>query len=447
MASRITNLLSYGQQRSPRYTSYPTAPHFHDGVNGAVYGDWLDTLDRGKPVSLYVHVPYCKSLCWYCGCNTRATTSEGPIEAYLKVLLKELTLVADRLPGRMTVSHLALGGGTPAILRPDQMDRLMAAIRDRFDFVENAELAIEIDPRHFTRDDAQALARNGFTRASTGVQSFDPAVQRAINRIQPYELVEAAFNRLRDVGVMKINADLLYGLPLQTADSARASAEAAAALNPDRLAVFGYAHVPHMKSHQRLIKDEDLPGAKARLTQADAMERALMDCGYALIGIDHYAHPDDPMTRALDTGTLRRNFQGYTTDKADTLIALGASAIGRAPQGYVQNRSDVRSWMQDVEAGRLPIGKGVQLTREDAMRAAIIEQVMTYLRVDPEAVGAFHGLPTPSANLDDLMRSGVVAVESGVITVNPAYRPLARLVAAAFDGYLATGAARHSVSV
>lgn len=447
MASRITNLLSYGQQRSPRYTSYPTAPHFHEGVTGTVYGEWLDTLDRGKPVSLYLHVPYCKSLCWYCGCNTRATTSEGPIEAYLKVLLKELELVADRLPGRMTVSHLALGGGTPAILSPAQMDRLMAAIRERFDFVEDAEIAIEIDPRHFTRDDAQALARNGFTRASTGVQSFDPAVQRAINRIQPYELVEAAFNRLRDAGVMKINADLLYGLPLQTADSARASAEAAAALNPDRMAVFGYAHVPHMKSHQRLIKDEDLPGAKARLTQADAMERALIECGYALIGIDHYARPDDPMTKALDTGTLRRNFQGYTTDKADTLIALGASAIGRAPQGYVQNRSDVRRWMQDVEAGRLPVGKGVQVTREDAMRAAIIEQVMTYLRVDPEAVAACHGLTAPRADLDDLMRSGVVAVESGVITVNPAYRPLARLVAAAFDGYLATGAARHSVSV
>ncbi|WP_440958082.1 oxygen-independent coproporphyrinogen III oxidase [Oceanicaulis sp. LC35] len=447
MASRITNLLSYGQQRSPRYTSYPTAPHFHEGVTGAVYGDWLDMLDRGKAISLYIHVPYCKSLCWYCGCNTRATTSEGPIEAYLKVLLKELELVADRLPGRMKVSHLALGGGTPAILSPDQMGRLMAAIRNRFDFVDSAEIAIEIDPRHFTKEDAQELARNGFTRASTGVQSFDPAVQRAINRIQPYELVEASFNRLREAGVMKINADLLYGLPLQSAASARASAEAAAALNPDRLAVFGYAHVPHMKSHQRLIKDEDLPGAKARLEQADAMEHALTECGYALIGIDHYARPDDPMTKALETGTLRRNFQGYTTDKADTLIALGASAIGRTPQGYVQNRSDVRSWMQDVEAGRLPIAKGVEVSREDAMRAAIIEQVMTYLKVDPEAVAACHGLPTPQADLDDLIRSGVVAIEGGVIIVNPAYRPLARLVAAAFDGYLATGAARHSVSV
>ncbi|WP_375550093.1 oxygen-independent coproporphyrinogen III oxidase [Oceanicaulis alexandrii] len=447
MASRINTLLRYGQQRSPRYTSYPTAPHFHAGVDAAVYGDWLDTLDRGKPISLYLHVPYCKSLCWYCGCNTRATTQDGPVEAYLKVLLKELTLVADRLPGRMTVSHLALGGGTPAILNPSQMDRLMSAIRDRFDFVADAELAIEIDPRHFTRDDAKCLARNGFTRASTGVQSFDPAVQRAINRIQPYELVEAAFNRLREAGVMKINADLLYGLPLQTEDSARASAEAAAALNPDRLAVFGYAHVPHMKSHQRLIKDEDLPAAKARLKQADAMEAALIECGYALIGIDHYARPDDPMTRALETGTLRRNFQGYTTDKAETLIALGASAIGQTPQGHVQNKADVRNWMLDVDAGRLPVGKGVAVSREDAMRAAIIEQVMTYLSVDPDAVAACYGLPAPQADLEGLIASGVVTIESGRILVNPAYRPLARLVAAAFDGYLATSEARHSVSV
>ena len=447
MASRINTLLRYGQQRSPRYTSYPTAPHFHAGVDAAVYGDWLDTLDRGKPISLYLHVPYCKSLCWYCGCNTRATTQDGPVEAYLKVLLNELTLVADRLPGRMTVSHLALGGGTPAILNPSQMDRLMSAIRDRFDFVADAELAIEIDPRHFTRDDAQGLARNGFTRASTGVQSFDPAVQRAINRIQPYELVEAAFNRLREAGVMKINADLLYGLPLQTEDSARASAEAAAALNPDRLAVFGYAHVPHMKAHQRLIKDEDLPAAKARLKQADAMEAALIECGYALIGIDHYARPDDPMTRALETGTLRRNFQGYTTDKAETLIALGASAIGQTPHGHVQNKADVRNWMLDVDAGRLPVGKGVAVSREDAMRAAIIEQVMTYLSVDPDAVAACYGLPAPQADLEGLIASGVVTIESGRILVNPAYRPLARLVAAAFDGYLATSEARHSVSV
>lgn len=447
MASRRDTLLKFAEQRSPRYTSYPTAPHFHEGVDARTYGGWLEELDPAAPVSLYVHVPYCRTLCWYCGCNTRATTQDGPVAAYLDVLLKELDLVAARLPGRMTVSHLAMGGGTPAILKPAQIDRLMEAVRARFDFKPGAELSIEIDPRHFSRDDAEGLARNGFTRASTGVQSFDPAVQAAINRVQPYDVVAAAFERLRAAGVAKINADLLYGLPKQTVDSARASAETAAALGADRLAVFGYAHVPHMKSHQNLIKLEDLPGPAARLAQADAMEAALIEDGFRMIGIDHYARPDDPMTRALDAGTLRRNFQGYTTDEADTLIALGASAIGQTPSGYVQNLSDVRRWMLAVGEGGLPVGKGVAVTAEDALRRAIIERVMTDFRVDPAALARAHGLAEPRAGLSALEAAGIVSRIGEEIVVKPAYKPLARLVAAAFDAYLSTGKARHSVSV
>lgn len=447
MASRRDTLLKFAEHRSPRYTSYPTAPHFHDGVTAKTYAGWLDGLDPDAPVSLYLHVPYCRTLCWYCGCNTRATTKTEPVAAYLDVLLKEVALLADRLPARMTVSHLALGGGTPAILTPEQIDRLMAAVRARFDFKPGAEISIEIDPRHFTGEDAAALARNGFTRASTGVQSFDPAVQKAINRVQPYDQVAGAFDLLRAVGVEKINADLLYGLPKQTVESARASAEAAAALGADRLAVFGYAHVPHMKSHQNLILEDDLPGPAERLAQADAMEAALVADGYRMIGIDHYARPDDPMTRALDAGVLRRNFQGYTTDEADTLIALGASAIGQTPSGYVQNAPDVRSWMIAVNEGRLPVAKGVAVTREDALRRAVIERLMTDFRVDPQAIARDHGLDAPQVDLSDLQRAGVVSVEAGVITVNSAYKPLARLAAAAFDAYLQTGKAKHSVSV
>ncbi|MFW5660652.1 MAG: radical SAM protein, partial [Oceanicaulis sp.] len=259
MTSRHDTILAFAARRSPRYTSYPTAPQFHAGVDAATYEGWLEALDPRAPVSLYLHVPYCRTLCWYCGCNTRATTRPEPVAAYFETLLRELSLVADRLPGRMQVSHLALGGGTPAVLSPAQIGRLMAAVRARFDLMAEAEISIEIDPRHFTKDDAAGLAREGFTRASTGVQSFDPAVQAAINRVQPFEVVEAAFNRLREAGVTKINADLLYGLPKQDVASARASAEAAAALSPDRLAVFGYAHVPHFKAHQNLIRTEDLP--------------------------------------------------------------------------------------------------------------------------------------------------------------------------------------------
>ena len=445
--TRRETLLAFAARRSPRYTSYPTAPHFHAGVTGDIYAGWLEQLDPAEPVSLYLHVPYCRSLCWYCGCNTRATTKDAPVSAYLETLLAELALVAERLPARMRLSHLALGGGTPAILKPAQIDQLMGAVRARFDIAPEAELSIEIDPRHFTRDDAEALGRNGFTRASTGVQSFDPAVQAAINRRQPFELVEAAFTRLREAGVTEINADLLYGLPKQTVESARASAEAAAALEPSRLAVFGYAHVPHMMSHQRLIKDAHLPGPEMRIDQADEMERALLGCGYRAIGIDHYALPDDPMTKALEAGGLNRNFQGYTTDHARTLIGLGASAIGGGPSGYVQNITDVRAWSQAVRAGVLPTVKGVAVSAEDAMRRAIIEQVMTYLMVDVDAVAASHGLPAPQADTTELEAAGIVHRDQAQLLVNPAFKPLARLVAAVFDGYLATGPVKHSVSI
>ncbi len=447
MTSRLDTLLAFAARRSPRYTSYPTAPHFHAGVDAETYGRWLERLNPAAPVSLYLHVPYCKSLCWYCGCNTRATTRDEPVAAYLEILLAELAQVADRLPARLTVSHLAFGGGTPAILSPSQIDRVMDAIRSRFDCADDAEITMEIDPRHFTREDAAALARNGFTRASTGVQSFDPAVQAAINRTQPYELVEAAFNRLRQAGVSKINADLLYGLPKQTVESARVSAQAAAALEPSRLAVFGYAHVPHMMAHQRLIKDADLPGPAERIAQHDAMEEALAGSGYAVIGIDHYARPDDPMTKALEAGVLRRNFQGYTTDKAQTMIGLGASAIGENPSGYVQNIADVRAYGQAVADGRLPVHRGVAVDAEDKMRRAIIERIMTDLKVNPAAIAAAHGLPVPQIDVRELRAAGIVHRDGPWLIVDPRFKPLARLLAAAFDGYLAVAEVKHSVSV
>lgn len=450
MTPRQDVLLAFAERRTPRYTSYPTAPHFSEGVDAALYANWLERLDPTAPVSLYMHVPYCRSLCWYCGCNTRATTQRGPVSEYLEDMLTELALVADQLPGRMRISHLALGGGTPAILQPREIDRLMDEVRARFDLLPGAEISIEIDPRHFTRDDAAALGRNGFTRASTGVQSFDPAVQRAINRIQPHELVATAFDRLRAAGVTKINADLLYGLPLQDEASARSSAEAAAALQPDRLAVFGYAHVPHMKAHQNLIRTQDLPGAESRLAQADAMEEALLGHGYEAIGIDHYARPDDEMTLALKAGRLRRNFQGYTTDRADTLIPLGASAIGHTPDGYVQNISNVRDWRLAVEAGRVPVSRGFALDTEDRVRRAVIERLMTDLAVDPAAIAARFGRQAPEADrgaLDELEAAGVIRRAQGRLIVDPEFKPLARLAAAAFDARLKTGAARHSVSV
>ena len=328
-AARRDTLLKFAARHSPRYTSYPTAPHFHAGVTGETVSGWLAGLPEDRPVSLYLHIPYCHTLCWYCGCNTTATQKRSPIAAYVEPLLVEIDRIADRLPARMSVSHLAFGGGTPTILSADDLDRIMERLRARFEIRQDAELSIEIDPRHFDADLARALSRHGFTRASTGIQTFDLKVQKAINRVQSLDVTALAFDRLRENGITEINADVLYGLPYQSVAASEDTALGVVSLEPSRLAVFGYAHVPHMKAHQKLIPDASLPGPAERLAQADRMDEVFRAAGYERIGIDHYARPGDAMAAADRAGTLKRNFQGYTTDTAQTLIGIGASSISR----------------------------------------------------------------------------------------------------------------------
>lgn len=444
---RRDTLLRFAARHSPRYTSYPTAPHFHDGVTGETVAAWLEALPAGDAISLYIHIPYCHTLCWYCGCNTTATQKRAPVAAYVDPLLAEIERIADRLPARMRVSHLAFGGGTPTILTARDLDRIMARIHDRFDLVTGAEISIEIDPREFDTTLAPALAGHGVTRASTGIQTFDLTTQRAINRVQSLDITRRAFDRLREAGITDINADVLYGLPYQTLESSEATAMGVLSLEPTRLAVFGYAHVPHMKAHQRLIPDASLPGPAERLDQADLMDAVFCGAGFERVGIDHYARSDDLLAVASRAGTLRRNFQGYTTDRAETLIGIGASSISRTPLGYAQNHAGVRMWRDSLDKGQLPVARGVALDDEDRMRGAIIEQLMTQLSVDPAAVARAHARPVPEADLGELEAAGIVVRDGTRITVNPDYRPLARLAAAAFDARLAAGSARHSVSV
>lgn len=371
-AARRDTLLKFAARHSPRYTSYPTAPHFHAGVTGETVSGWLAGLPEDRPVSLYLHIPYCHTLCWYCGCNTTATQKRSPIAAYVEPLLVEIDRIADRLPARMSVSHLAFGGGTPTILSADDLDRIMERLRARFEIRQDAELSIEIDPRHFDADLARALSRHGFTRASTGIQTFDLKVQKAINRVQSLDVTALAFDRLRENGITEINADVLYGLPYQSVAASEDTALGVVSLEPSRLAVFGYAHVPHMKAHQKLIPDASLPGPAERLAQADRMDEVFRAAGYERIGIDHYARPGDAMAAADRAGTLKRNFQGYTTDTAQTLIGIGASSISRTPFGYMQNKVSVREWMAALASGELPVARGVEITSEDAFRGAII---------------------------------------------------------------------------
>jgi len=436
------------EAKVPRYTSYPTAPHFHGGVGPDVYRKWLQELDPEAPLSLYLHIPFCDTLCWFCGCHTSVVNNYAPVADYCDLLLKEMALVADALGARRKVSHIHWGGGSPTMLRPADIARLMTATRKLFDVGANAEFAVEIDPRGLTQASVDALAQAGLTRASIGVQDCDPAVQKAINRLQTDQETKAVVEMLRAAGVQSINLDLLYGLPLQTLQSWERTLHFALRLEPDRLAVFGYAHLPSFKKHQALISASQLPDTNMRLCQAELAGQILGAHGYVAVGLDHYAKPTDPMA----AGSLARNFQGYTTDSAAALIGLGVSAIGALPQGYIQNMPAVPLYRACVLENRLPVTRGVVLSAEDRLRRQIIERLMCDLHVDLKQVCAEHGaslsqLGDSLAALQALSARGAVIIDGARITIPAGWRAATRLVCAAFDAYLGSGGARHSVAV
>ena len=444
--------LRYGEERLPRYTSYPTAPHFSPEINSGTYRGWLGTLAPERTASLYLHVPFCRSMCWYCGCHTTITRRETPILDYVALLEREIELVADCLQHQLRVRHVHFGGGTPTVMEPRELERLMAVLRRRFQFEPEAEVAIEIDPRTLTPAMTEALGRTGFTRASLGVQSFDDAVQQAINRIQSVEETARAADALRAAGVRAVNFDLIYGLPYQTIESCIETVEACLPMRPDRFSVFGYAHVPAFKKHQRKIEESSLPDSAARLAQADAISAVLVAAGYRQIGLDHFALPDDEMSRALDERRLRRNFQGYTTDPSDVLLGFGASAIGRLDAGYVQNEVHLGRYAERVAAGSLPTVKGCRLSPDDVLRAEIIERIMCDFSVDLEQVCRKHGLPmdqlvASSPKLSVLQADDVIRLDGARLTVRDEMRPLVRAVASGFDAYLPRSSGLHSRAV
>jgi oxygen-independent coproporphyrinogen-3 oxidase len=434
----------------PRYTSYPTAAQFGPAVDADRYDRWLPAVPAAASLSLYLHVPFCDTLCWFCGCHTRVVNRHGPVARYLTALLAELELVADRLAGDHRVTHLHLGGGSPTMLSPAELARLGARLRDRFAVADDAEIGVEIDPRGLSEDTVAALAAFGVNRASIGVQDFDPRVQGAINRLQGFAETERVVRLLRAHGIERLNVDLIYGLPHQTEAGVEATARAVLDLAPDRIALFGYAHVPWMKPHQKLIDEAALPGARARFRQARRAAEVFEAAWLEPIGLDHFARPDDPLAQAAHAGRLRRNFQGYTTDAAEALIGLGASAIGALPDGYVQNTADVATYLKTVADGRLATARGVALDADDRLRRNVIERLMCDLRVDLDAVAARHGVA--AARFDAELRAlaalradGLVATDGRVVSVTEAGRPFLRVVAAAFDRYL--GGGRHSIAV
>ena len=444
-------LARYADRQMPRYTSYPTSPHFV-ALGAADYRSWLAEVPAGSDTSLYLHLPFCRSMCWYCGCHTTVTARDEPIARYVEALAGEIDLVADALPQMIAIKHVHFGGGTPTLMQPEQFIALMDQLRDRFNIADDAEIAIEIDPRTLEQAMVDALAAGGVNRASLGAQSFDPVVQRAINRVQSFDETKVAVARLRAAGIAAINFDLIYGLPHQTVKSCLDTAAQSLELDPDRFAVFGYAHVPTFKLHQRKIQQSALADGAGRHAQAEAIAAAIVGADIRRIGLDHYARPTDALAIAAEEGALHRNFQGYTTDACETLIGLGASSIGRLPQGYVQNAVLIGDYQRRIAAGDLAVGKGRSFAPRDRLRSAVIERIMCDYRVDlDEVCGRFGADPdellASAEGLDALSDDGIVRRERNVLTIADDARPLVRLLAAAFDQYLGQAPANHSRAV
>lgn len=435
---------------TPRYTSYPTAAQFTSAVDAATYGRWLTELPAA-PVSLYLHVPFCSRLCWYCGCNTRVVNRRDPVDAYVQRLMREIVLVGERLPARLSAAALHLGGGTPNMLSPDALAAVHEALGAAFALVQDLEFAAELDPAGLSAEWVAAAGRLGLNRASLGVQTLSPKVQAAVNRRETYEEVAACIGWLRSAGVRSVNLDLMYGLPFQTSADIEDTLDKVLRLAPERLALFGYAHVPWMKAHQQLIDSSALPGPTERLDQAETAAARLAEAGYVRIGIDHYALPGDTLAQRNADGGVRRNFQGYTTDGADTLLGFGASAIGKLPQGYVQNSAQELGWGAALDQGQLPTARGVVLTAEDRFRGELIERLMCDLSVDLEAVCIRHGravgdLDVEIDRLVPFLADGVVRLDAGRVFITPRGRPFVRAVAAVFDACTETRG-RHSRTV
>jgi len=427
---------------APRYTSYPTAAQFSGGVGAAEQAAAIARIAPGTPVSLYLHIPYCRQICWYCGCNTGAVRGDAArdarLPAYVTALEAEIATVAAQMKGRVT--GIQFGGGSPNSLSAQVLAGIIANLREKFDVASDAEVGIELDPRALDADYIPALAAAGVNRLSLGVQTLAPHVQARINRLQPFEMIADAVKSARAHGIAGINFDLMYGLPAQTeADLAETIAQALT-LQPDRVAVFGYAHMPAMMARQRMIVDAELPDAELRFAQSALAHRMFTAAGYAAIGFDHFAKPDDAMAIAAENGTLRRNFQGYTTDPGEATIGLGTTAISQFNDLIVQNDKHVASWRDTVLAGELAGERGVARTDDDRARATVIERLLCDGEID---VGDAY--QPAIAALQPYAEAGLISLEAGAVRLRPAGWPYARLIAAAFDAHF--DGARHSRAV
>lgn len=423
----------------PRYTSYPTAPHFSEDVGANTVAQWMKAIPAGSQISLYVHVPFCRHLCWFCACRTQGTQSRAPLRTYLDTVKTEIAALKSRLPEGITLQRLHWGGGTPTLLDAEMLTELAEAIFEVTPLAEGAEFSVEIDPNEIDEARLDALAKAGMNRASIGVQDFDDEIQSCIGRIQSYDVTRDAIEMIRARGVTSLNADILYGLPHQTNERITESVQKLLSLNPDRVALYGYAHVPWMARRQSMIPSDALPTPQERLELYETARRLFLWDGYREIGIDHFATKTDGLTRALDAGTLRRNFQGYTDDTSDVLIGLGASSISKYPQGFAQNAPSTSNYTAAIRAGEMPIAKGHAFQGEDKMRSRLIEAIMCDFRISRTEI--LRDFPISASDLEALFQrvnatfEGLLSITDDGLYIPVEARPLARIIAREFDAY------------
>ncbi|HLT98928.1 MAG TPA: oxygen-independent coproporphyrinogen III oxidase [Burkholderiaceae bacterium] len=429
----------------PRYTSYPTADRFDYTFKEERYLPYLQQRAQSAsnpPLSVYFHLPFCKSLCYFCGCNKIITQDYSRSRQYIDYVLKEMALTAPHLGEDRRAVQLHLGGGTPTFMSNDELAMLMDATRQHFVFTPDAELGVEIDPRTVNEQTLSFLSGLGFNRCSFGVQDFDPAVQAAVNRIQPLEMVERAVQASRDTGYQSVNADLIYGLPKQTLESFERTIDEIIRISPDRIALYNYAHLPSRFKAQRMVKPEDLPSAETRLQIFLLSTRRLLEAGYVYIGLDHFAKPNDELNVARHDKSLHRNFQGYTTRAECDLIGFGVSAIGKVGRSYSGNVRTVNAYYEALDQGRLPVERGYDLSTDDVLRREVIMILMCSMPLKFDQISEKYGIDFETYFADELKRLqayeevGLMQTANGAIEVTPKGRLFVRALGMVFDKYL-----------
>ena len=435
----------------PRYTSYPTAPNFNDKINNDIYESWLKKLDKNKKISLYIHIPFCNSLCYFCGCHTSVANKYKPIENYVSLLLKEIEILSNKLESKFTVSHIHFGGGTPSILKGTELWLIMQSIKKRFNILKDCKIAMEIDPRFYKQNLTIILNDCGFSRISIGVQDFSQDVQTLINRKQSFEITKETINHLRENNISNINIDLIYGLPKQTVQTFADTLEKIRTLKPDSISTFGYAHVPWMKKHQKLIKVKPLNN-EDRLKFYRLASHYFLTNGYEPFGIDHYAKKSSSIIQNLKNRKLQRNFQGYTEDDAEILIGIGASSISSLPNGYVQNITKITDYIRALKKNKLPISRGYELKTEDKIYSIVIKELMCYLNVDLKQVTKKFSkdINLFSSNIKKLkpfIDNDYVNFQNFVLSIKPEARPLVRIICSVFDQYFEPKINRYSFGI